>query len=429
MISRQVPSQPQLMNAVPPSPTLAADQRMRERIAAGRPVIHLAFGEAGLPVPESVREVLARASAQNSYGSVAGSAGARAAAAGYYTRRRVATDPDQIVFAPGSKPLLWALIETIGGDVILPRPSWVSYGAQAQIAGRRVWPVEIGEPAGGVPEPDALRETLARARRESATPGLLVLTLPDNPTGTVASALVIAELVEIAESHGLAILCDEIYRDLAHDPEALVSPAELAPERVFITNGLSKSMALGGWRIGFARLPDGPLGRDAKAALGGLASEIWSSLAAPMQAVAAHVLDEPDEVTDHVARARRLHTRTTVAAHEIVTGAGALCRAPTAAFYLYPDLEPFREPLAAAGVHGGDALAEWLLERHEIGVLSGVAFGDDPRALRFRMATSLLYGSDDQQRWLALDSEDPASLDWIAQPLAKLGAALAAAAS
>ena len=125
------------MNAVPPSPTLAADQRMRERIAAGRPVVHLAFGEAGLPVPESVREVLARASVQNSYGSVAGSAAARAAAAGYYGRRRVATDPDQIVFAPGSKPLLWALIETIGGDVILPRPSWVSYGAQAQIAGRR----------------------------------------------------------------------------------------------------------------------------------------------------------------------------------------------------------------------------------------------------------------------------------------------------
>jgi aspartate aminotransferase len=423
-----VPSQPQLVNAVPPSPTLAADQRMRERIAAGRPVVHLAFGEAGLPVPDSVREVLASASVQNSYGSVAGSAAARAAAAGYYGRRRVATDPDQIVFAPGSKPLLWALIETIGGDVILPRPSWVSYGAQAQIAGRRVWPVEIGARAGGVPEPAALRETLERAARASATPGLLVLTLPDNPTGTFASAAVVTELVEIAQSHGLAIICDEIYRDLAHDPEALVSPAELAPELVFITNGLSKSMALGGWRIGYARLPDGPLGRDARTALAGLASEIWSSLAAPMQAVAAHVLDEPADVTDHVARGRRLHARTTAAAHEIVTGAGAVCRAPTAAFYLYPDLEPFREPLAAAGVDGGDALAEWLLERHEIGVLSGAAFGDDPRALRFRMATSLLYGADDEQRRLTLHSEDPASLEWIAQPLAKLGAALAAAA-
>ena len=421
-------TQPHLLRAVPPSPTLAADQRMRELIAAGRPVVHLAFGEAGLPVPESVREVLVRASVQNSYGSVAGSADARAAAAGYYARRRVPTDPDQIVFAPGSKPLLWALIETIGGDVILPRPSWVSYGAQAQIAGRRVWPVEIGAQAGGVPDPASLRETLDHARWASATPGLMVLTVPDNPTGTFASAAVVAELVEIAQSHGLAIVCDEIYRDLVHDQQALVSPAELAPELVFVTNGLSKSMALGGWRIGFARLPDGPLGRDARAALGGLASEIWSSLAAPMQAVAAHVLDEPTDVTDHVARGRRLHARVTVAAHEIVTGAGAQCRAPTAAFYLYPDLEPFREPLAAAGVEGGDALAEWLLERHEIGVLSGVAFGDDPRALRFRMATSLLYGSDDEQRRLTLRSEDPASLDWIAQPLAKLGSALAAAA-
>jgi aspartate aminotransferase len=416
------------MNAVPPSPTLAADQRMRDRIAAGRPVVHLAFGEAGLPVPESVRDVLARASVENSYGAVAGSAGARAAAAGYYARRRVATDPDQIVFAPGSKPLLWALIETIAGDVILPRPSWVSYGAQAQIAGRRVWPVEIGTQAGGVPDPAALRETLERAAHASATPGLLVLTLPDNPTGTFGSAPVIAELVEIAQSYGLAIICDEIYRDLAHDSGALVSPAELAPELVFITNGLSKSMALGGWRIGFARLPDGPLGRDARTALGGLASEIWSSLAAPMQAVAQHVLDEPDDVTEHVARGRRLHARTTLAAHEIVTGAGALCRAPTAAFYLYPDLEPFREPLAAAGIDGADALAGWLLERHEIGVLSGAAFGDDPRALRFRMATSLLYGSDDEQRRLTLGSEDPASLDWIAQPLARLGRAVAAAA-
>jgi aspartate aminotransferase len=61
-------------------------------------------------------------------------------------------------------------------------------------------------------------------------------------------------------------------------------------------------------------------------------------------------------------------------------------------------------------------------------VLSGAAFGDDPRALRFRMATSLLYGADDEQRRLTLHSDDPASLDWIAQPLAKLGAALAAAA-
>jgi aspartate aminotransferase len=235
------------------------------------------------------------------------------------------------------------------------------------------------------------------------------------------------EIVEIAQRHGLAIVCDEIYRDLAFEPDAFLSPAQLAPESTFITNGLSKNMALGGWRIGFARLPDGALGARARTALGGLASEVWSSLAAPMQAVAAYVLEEPDDVVAHVRRSRRLHRLTTRAAFAAVTAAGATCRAPTAGFYLYPDLAPMREPLSAQGVDGADALAEWLLERHDIGVLSGAAFGDDPRALRFRMATSLLYGRDDEQRRRTLKSEDPPALPWIAEPLARLQTALAAA--
>ena len=185
-------------------------------------------------------------------------------------------------------------------------------------------------------------------------------------------------------------------------------------------------MALGGWRIGFARLPDGPLGGEARTALAGLASEVWSSLAAPMQAVAEYVLAEPDEVVAHVARSRRLHALTTGAAHAAVTGAGALCRPPAAGFYLYPDLEPMRESLAAQGVDGADALAEWLLERHDVGVLSGVAFGDRPEGLRFRLATSLLYGADDEQRRQTLASEDPVALPWIAEPLQRLEAAIAA---
>jgi aspartate aminotransferase len=418
---------PRVINAVPPSPTLAADQRMRERIAAGRSVIHLAFGEAGLPVPDSVRDVLARASVHNAYGSVAGSQAARAAAAGYYERRGVPTTPEQIVLAPGSKPLLWASISMLGGDVILPKPSWVSYAAQARLAGRRVWPVEIPSAAGGVPDPAALSHTLEWATRSGGDPGVLVLTLPDNPTGTLAPAPLVREIVEIAQRHGLAIVCDEIYRDLVFEPEGFESPAQIAPESTFITNGLSKSMALGGWRIGFARLPDGSLGADALSALGGLASEVWSSLAAPMQVVAEHVLNEPDDVVAHVARARRLHRLTTAAAFEAVTGAGAACRPPTAGFYLYPDLGSMRSSLAAQGVDGADALAEWLLEHHDVGVLSGAAFGDDPSALRFRMATSLLYGADDEQRRRTLDSEDPVALPWIAEPIARLGAALSCA--
>jgi aspartate aminotransferase len=234
------------------------------------------------------------------------------------------------------------------------------------------------------------------------------------------------EVCEVADEHGLLIVCDEIYRDLAYDPEALTSPASLLPERVFVTNGLSKSMALGGWRIGFCRVPPGPLGADAARALTGVASEVWSSLAAPMQHAATYVLDEPAEVREHVARSRRLHRLVTTAAHERVLAAGALCRPPAGAFYLYPDLEPLRPALAACGVSTGDQLAEWLLERRDVAVLQGVAFGDDPAALRFRMATSLLYGGTDEQRRQALAADDPVALPWIADALERLGDALRA---
>jgi aspartate aminotransferase len=233
-------------------------------------------------------------------------------------------------------------------------------------------------------------------------------------------------VAEIAEAHDLAIISDEIYRDLGHHPDAIRSPAELLPERTYVANGLSKSMALGGWRIGFVRLPDGPTGREAHAALTAVASEVWSSLAAPMQSVAAHVLEEPPEIIEHVARSRRLHRLVATAAHARITAAGAECRPPTAAFYLYPDLEPVRAQLESAGVAGSQALSELLLERFDIGVLAGAAFGDDPAALRFRVSTSLLYGATDEERRQTLDSEDPVARPSIQAALARLESAISA---
>ncbi len=416
-----------ITNLVPPSATLAVNERIRRRIEAGEPILHLAFGEAGLPVPEEVVDALTRGAPDNGYGPVAGSPRARTAAAGWFDRRRLSTDPDQVVIAPGSKALLWALLAVLPGDVVLPQPSWVSYAAQAALAGKRVWGVPIAaDGPGGVPDPAALEETLGEAARQGHRPGVIVLTLPDNPTGTVPDADHVRRTVEIADAHGLAIISDEIYRDLAHDPGAVRSPAEYLPERTYVTSGLSKNMALGGWRIGFVRVPESATGRAAREAVLGLASEVWSSAPAPMQHVAAHVLNEPPEVVAHIDRSRRLHRATTLAAHDRLVTAGIRCRPPTGGFYLYPDFEPVRPQLAADRVDGGDALATHLLERFGIGVLSGVAFGDEPDALRCRMATSLLYGQSDDQRRQALAAEDPATLPWIKSSLERLGEAVAA---
>ncbi|MDT0341998.1 pyridoxal phosphate-dependent aminotransferase [Streptomyces litchfieldiae] len=404
------------------SATLAIDETLRARRAAGQPLLHLAFGEAGLPVPDSVAAVLAAAAGRNGYGPVAGSPQARQAAAGWFTRRGLATEPERVVFAPGSKALLFALLAALPGDVVLPRPAWVSYAAQSALAGKRVIGVPVPPEAGGVPDPERLARVFAETR-----PGVLILTVPDNPTGTVARPDHLRAVCDLAERHGLAVIADEIYGELIHGGgPAPESPAALLPERTVVTTGLSKSLALGGWRIGFARLPAGPWGGRLLAELTGVASEVWSSLAAPMQAVATHVLADPPEVTAHIAAAARLHATVARAVHAEFTAAGALARRPEAGFYLYPDFEPLRPALAATGIDGAATLADALLERHGVGVLPGDAFGDDPRALRFRVATSLLYGDTEAERWAALRAADPLALPWLAGSLTRLRAALIA---
>lgn len=408
--------------AIRQSATLAVNERLRARRAAGEPVLHLAFGEAGLPVLPQLGDVLANSLRHNDYSPVAGTPSAREAAAGYFSRRNLPTEPGQIVLAPGSKPLLFALLAVLPGDLVLPVPSWLSYSAQAALVGKAVIGVPIAERAGGAPDPARLEQALADARADGRRPGVLLLTVPDNPTGTLAPPDVLAEVCRIAEREGLVVISDEIYRDLCRAPADYLSPAELLPERTIVTGGLSKNLALGGYRIGFTRLPAELMAGETGSDLIGAASEIWSGLASPMQRVAAFALAEPPEVTERIAASRRLHAALTDEVYRIFLGAGATCRPPEAAFYLYPGFAGMRDTI---GVHTGRELAELLLDRYGVGVLAGEDFGDDPHSLRLRVATSLLYGETDEQRLAALNSPEPLALPWIADSLATLTDALA----
>lgn len=118
------------------SATLAINEKIAQRRARGETVVHLGFGEAGIPVLPEAAEALASAASRTDYGPVAGSEDLRTQIAGYFDRRGRATHPEQVLPAPGSKALLYALIQSLPGDVVLPRPSWVSYAAQAALAGQ-----------------------------------------------------------------------------------------------------------------------------------------------------------------------------------------------------------------------------------------------------------------------------------------------------
>jgi aspartate/methionine/tyrosine aminotransferase len=382
--------------AMPVSATLAANDVIARRRATGLPVVPLGFGEAGLPVHPLLTEALAAAAASAGYGPVAGIPELREAAAGYWHRRGLPTEPAQVVAAPGSKPLLWAILGARRGGVALPKPSWVSYAAQVGMHGRDLIRIRS---LGGVPDPAEL-DAVAGALRLST----VIVTLPDNPTGKLAPPQVVRDLCAVAERHDLLIISDEIYRDLT-DREFL-SPAEVAPHRTVVTSGLSKSLALGGWRLGVARFADGDL-RDQVI---DTASEVWSAATRPVQHAAALAFSEPPALVERVAQSRKLHLRVAAAVAEIFG-----TTPPDGAFYLYPRVPGF----------GTDReVASHLVERNGIVVLPGSAFGDDPEACNIRVATSQLYGDTDTQKHQALHADDPTALPWIAAALTQLHQAL-----
>lgn len=411
------------------SATLAANEALAERRRRGERVMPLAFGEAGVPVAPVLRDALATASSQNGYGPVAGSEDLRAAVAGYWTRRGLPTAPGDVVCGPGSKALLFGLLLGLDGvDVAIPRPSWVSYAAQAALTGVRPVHVPIADGAGGVPDPDLLSAAVTTARRDGRRIGAVIVTLPDNPTGTLAGPDSVRRLCAVAERHDLLIISDEIYRDLTHDATApFLSPAEVAPERTVITAGLSKNLALGGWRLGVARLPGGARRlRTVRDRLVGACSEIWSAPAAPVQAAAAVAFSEPAAVTERIARSRRLHGAVARAVAALLTEAGVAVRPPAGAFYLYPDFGAHRTALRLRGVTTSAGLAALLLRDYGIGTLPGSEFGDPATALRLRIATSRLYGEAALQQEAALAADDPVTLPWIADALDWLRQALTA---
>jgi aspartate aminotransferase len=418
---------PAFAAAIPVSATLAANEALAIRRLSGETVLPLAFGEAGLPAHPMLRDALAAASGGNSYSPVAGLATLRQAAAGYWARRGLPTSADSVICGPGSKPLLFGLLLAIGADVAVARPSWVSYAAQASMIGVRAHFVPTPPGQGGISDPDGLARAVEAARQDGRRIGSVVVTLPDNPTGRLARPGTVRELCDVAAAYDLIIISDEIYRDLVHDPGApFPSPTAFAPERTVVTTSLSKSLALGGWRIGVARLPDSPAGHALRDRLLGIGSEIWSAPSVPIQHAAAVAFHEPPDITERIARSRSLHATVAHAVAGRFAAARLLVPTPEAAFYLYPDFAPWREHLRGRfGIATGAALARHLLDRYGVGVLPASTFGEDAGALRVRVATSLLYGETVEQRECALAAAQPLALPWISAALARIDEVLA----
>lgn len=393
------------ITTLPESATLAANEVAAARRADGKPLFHMGFGQAPFPAHPAVADALARAAHENRYERVAGLERLCDAARAYFATKLDLEPSDyEVVVAPGSKLLLFALQMAIEGDTLLPTPSWVSYEPQASMLGdRAIWvPTELSE-SGYRIDPERLRSAIVEARAQGLNPTKLILNSPNNPTGLELPAADHAELAELCAAEDIFVISDEIYGLVSFDGTHR-SFARTLPEATAVTTGLSKHVSLGGWRVGFGLIPQRATGLYER--LVAIASETWSAVSTPVQLAALVAVSGEAEIEEHIELCTRIHAAVARDIAARIDGNDVVCHRPAGAFYLWPDFEPSREALAARGIHTSAELAAALLTESSTLTLAGSSFGASPETLALRLSVCDYDGAQALLEFRA--TEDPA---------------------
>lgn len=363
------------VSAIAFSQTLALDARAKELARKGRDVVNLSVGEPDFDAPRAVRDA-AHASIESGevrYTPAAGRESLRATVAAHLSRTRgVPYQAAEVAICHSAKHALSGAVLSLvepGDEVLLLLPAWVSYVEQIRFAGGV--PVGVRPRSDLGPDLDALAASIGPRTRG------LMLNSPSNPSGHVLAAEDIAAIGELCVRHDLWILSDEIYSRLVYGARPFASPVQLGPElreRTVLVDGASKAFAMTGYRIGYVAAPVA-----IASAVGRLHSQLTGSPNAISQAAfEAALRSEPPEVAEMVAEFDRRRRWLVARLAQI----GLEAPEPSGAFYAFPDLRPWLDE------RGSEGFCEELLEREELALVPGTAFGMEGH-VRISYSTSL----------------------------------------
>ena len=368
------------------SPTLAINEKVHELQSRGESIYHLGFGESRFPVHPLLVEALSKSAHHKSYLPVTGLPKLRqAVAAQLFNDLDLPLDPDQVIIAPGSKPLLFALQLNLNAELVVPAPAWVSYTPQARMLDRPVRVLQARLETDYAMDLEAIERAFHEYEWDRK---LLVVNSPNNPTGRMLNHDEVRDLAQLCRQHRILVLSDEIYYRVVHGDREHVSIGRYYPEGTIIFGGLSKHLSLGGWRIGHAVFPEALKGLQRQVTA--IASEIWSTASAPIQYAAVTAYSGDPALEAYRQDCTSLHQARTRYLWSGLRDLGIRCPEPHGGFYLMPDFANFRPALAAKGVTTSTQLAHYLLERYKLATLPGEPFGLPADTLAFRLATSYL---------------------------------------
>jgi aspartate aminotransferase len=390
------------------SATVAINERCERLRDSGRTVYRMGLGQSPFPVPDPVVAALRANADQKSYLAVRGLLALRESVAGYISRtQRVEGSADDVLVGPGSKELMFLLQLVYYGEIVIPTPSWVSYGPQAQIVGRQVEWIHAHPKDGWKLRPERLDETW---REDPTRPRILIFNYPNNPTGVSYDANELEAIAAVTRQYNVVVLADEIYGEL-HYAGRHVSIARYYPEGTIISGGLSKWCGAGGWRLGTFLFPRQL--RWLLDAMGAVASETYTSVSAPIQYAAVRAFQGGMEIERYLINSRRILAALAREGHRRLTAAGIECVMPDGSFYLFPDFGPLRERLASRDITRVQTLCRRLLDDTGVAILPGIEFDREPSELTARLALVDFDGAKALVAVGALAPDAPVDVDFL----------------
>ncbi|WP_334172982.1 pyridoxal phosphate-dependent aminotransferase [Sinomonas sp.] len=363
----------QRIGSIAESATLAVDAKAKALKAAGRPVIGFGAGEPDFPTPDYIVEAAIEAARQprfHHYSPAGGLPELKQAIAEKTLRDSgYETSPSQVLVTNGGKQAVYNTFATLldpGDEVLLPTPYWTTYPEAIRLAGGVPVEVFAGPEQGYLVTVDQLEAALTERTK------ILLFVSPSNPTGAVYEPAQVKEIGEWAASKGLWVVTDEIYEHLTYDGVPFTSIATAAPalgDKVVILNGVAKTYAMTGWRVGWMIGP-----ADVIKAATNLQSHATSNVSNVSQMAALAAVSGPLDAVEEMKVAFDRRRRAMV--ERLSSIAGVDCPTPHGAFYAYPDVRGLLgKEIGGVRPTTSAQLAALILDKVEVAIVPGEAFG------------------------------------------------------
>ncbi|MFQ5781578.1 MAG: pyridoxal phosphate-dependent aminotransferase [Nitrosopumilus sp.] len=315
-----------------------------------------AFGQSPFPVPRLIQEALIKNANKGSYAAVSGIPELRHAISKYnqhYFKMDVA--PERIYIGPGTKELIFNLLEILHGTVILPTPAWLGYLPQIRFLQKNFHMLPTG--VNKKISPDDLRKLALRLHDRQK---ILILNNPHNPTGLLYSHLELEEIADVCREQSIIVISDEIYAQTTYDFTKFVSMGKIYPEGTFVTNGLSKSHAAGGYRLGYVIFPQHAV--DLKGQFKKILATEYTAVSTPIQHAAVTGFEISKEIDEYFTITRSIHQIMSEYTHQTLSAIeGVKTTKPDATFYLLADFNELSDVLQKVKIDTSQKLSESLI--------------------------------------------------------------------